>query len=325
MYTTLWLRQPHSERNHSVVYLWAVRNPCGATNTQGHGQPTKEVDMADYKRCSVCGQQLPATPEFFHRSKATSSGLCGTCKECAKQRSRQWHADHKAEASARARRYYAEHRDSLKANARKYYGSNQETKKQYSRQYYADNRETIVEQRKDYRRRTKAESEQRVRDWCAANPERRRAIANRYGKTDKGHVARLRRRAREHTLLDAFTADDWRACLTWWHDACAYCGAAGNLAADHFIPLASTDCPGTVPENMLPACKSCNSSKADRDPVEWLTERTDEAERLEILGRIAAYFDVRTQLSYVALTGVTDSAAPHSALIAGLSEDWQRK
>lgn len=49
---------------------------------------------------------------------------------------------------------------------------------------------------------------------------------------------------------------------------CAYCGDCANTV-DHIIPLSRG---GTNdPENLTPACKSCNSSKRDKLVHEWMT------------------------------------------------------
>jgi hypothetical protein len=53
--------------------------------------------------------------------------------------------------------------------------------------------------------------------------------------------------------------------------ACCYCGSKDHLAADHLIPrkrggLHSGD-------NLVWACRSCNSSKGAADALEWLTKR----------------------------------------------------
>jgi hypothetical protein len=62
---------------------------------------------------------------------------------------------------------------------------------------------------------------------------------------------------------------------------------------DHWIPLSSPGCPGTVATNMVPLCHGiggCNNSKCDRDPQGWLLEKFGERKALEILERIPAYF-----------------------------------
>jgi 5-methylcytosine-specific restriction endonuclease McrA len=48
---------------------------------------------------------------------------------------------------------------------------------------------------------------------------------------------------------------------------CAYCGAAGEMQMDHFVPLAKG---GThALGNLVPACPSCNYSKSDHDAETW--------------------------------------------------------
>ena len=47
----------------------------------------------------------------------------------------------------------------------------------------------------------------------------------------------------------------------------AYCGAAGEMQMDHFVPLAKG---GThALGNLVPACPSCNYSKSDHDAETW--------------------------------------------------------
>jgi hypothetical protein len=55
--------------------------------------------------------------------------------------------------------------------------------------------------------------------------------------------------------------------------------------------LGLPDCPGTIPKNMLPACKSCNASKHNTAPHAWLLSRYSAREVAAIEARIAVYFD----------------------------------
>lgn len=53
--------------------------------------------------------------------------------------------------------------------------------------------------------------------------------------------------------------------------ACCYCGSTERLAADHLIPT-SRGGPNRG-ENLVWACRTCNSSKGARDMLEWLGTR----------------------------------------------------
>jgi hypothetical protein len=53
--------------------------------------------------------------------------------------------------------------------------------------------------------------------------------------------------------------------------ACCYCGSAAFLAADHLIPRKRGG-PNTG-DNLVWACRSCNSSKCGTDALEWLARQ----------------------------------------------------
>jgi len=53
--------------------------------------------------------------------------------------------------------------------------------------------------------------------------------------------------------------------------ACCYCGDNNRLSADHLVPTKRGG-PNTG-DNLIWACRSCNSSKGARDMLEWLAER----------------------------------------------------
>lgn len=48
---------------------------------------------------------------------------------------------------------------------------------------------------------------------------------------------------------------------------CAYCGSVGDLSHEHLIPLHRHG--PDLAENRVLACRSCNSSKRDKDIFEW--------------------------------------------------------
>jgi hypothetical protein len=52
---------------------------------------------------------------------------------------------------------------------------------------------------------------------------------------------------------------------------CNYCGRSDNLAYDHIIPRAKLVLDQS--DNLLIACKKCNSSKRDLDLLEWMNKQ----------------------------------------------------
>lgn len=66
---------------------------------------------------------------------------------------------------------------------------------------------------------------------------------------------------------------------------------------DHWIPLSSPECPGTVPCNIIPLCHSkaggslcCNNVKGNRDPTVWLEEEFGLKKAKRVIKRINDYF-----------------------------------
>ncbi len=68
---------------------------------------------------------------------------------------------------------------------------------------------------------------------------------------------------------------DWSTSISEWvheretPDRCIYCGATGDLAVEHMIPL-SRGGPDT-PDNTVAVCPSCSSSKGDRRLYEFFS------------------------------------------------------
>lgn len=225
------------------------------------------------KRCS-CKDQcahpenedgwLPATREYFYKASSRTDGLNNYCKACAKARANQWYSENTERAKANVARYQGDHPEQTTATKRRHYDRN------------------------------KAKIIARAREWRTADPDRFRKCVYNYTHSEKGRTAVLRRRARERSLPHTLTAKQWRECLEYWNNCCAYCGAQqdfwSTIAADHFIPLVSSACIGTVVENMIPACRFCNASKQHKDPATWLTERYGARRARAIIARIEAYF-----------------------------------
>jgi hypothetical protein len=114
---------------------------------------------------------------------------------------------------------------------------------------------------------------------------------------DKRMVHKQKRMARKVGLPDNFTAQDWQNCLNYFDGCCAACGRPPGLfhtlAADHWIPLSSPDCTGTIPANIVPLCHGdlgCNNRKFNKDALTWLVESFGEKKGKQIFDKVQAYF-----------------------------------
>ncbi len=152
--------------------------------------------------------------------------------------------------------------------------------------------------KKKWRDANKEKQREAEKRWRDANPDKQKAIDDRYLKNhpEKARAKVQKRNALKRALPATFTDADWQRCLIYWLNVCAYCGKGPSMSQktkvliqEHFIPI-TADGPYT-PDNIVPACKSCNSQKQDIDPTEWLIRRFGEDSAKVILKHIQDYFD----------------------------------
>ena len=94
------------------------------------------------------------------------------------------------------------------------------------------------------------------------------------------HRQAARHKRRE--LVDSgsgVTTQQWRAILAQFDGMCVYCKVASGKTMDHVIPL-SRGGPHDA-ANVVPACRSCNSSKGSSTLEEWAARRKATPEKAE--------------------------------------------
>jgi len=74
---------------------------------------------------------------------------------------------------------------------------------------------------------------------------------------------------------EQFSAAQWQAVISDFDQRCAYCGAAGDLVMEHVIPINRTALGEHRLGNIVPACRSCNATKADQDYRGFLAQDSD--------------------------------------------------
>lgn len=146
----------------------------------------------------------------------------------------------------------------------------------------------------DRRRKDPAPFRAKAKARKAKDPAKHRAIVR---------IHASRRRARQHLLPETFTYAERTFMLQYWGFACAVCGNEQGLFDhmlhdDHWIPLCSPLCPGTIAENIIPLCGGvlgCNNNKSGKDPHTWLCSRYGRRKGLRIEKAIMTYFAVIRQ------------------------------
>lgn len=102
-----------------------------------------------------------------------------------------------------------------------------------------------------------------------------------------------RRKRRLAGVANDLTAAEWAALQAAW-GGCAYCGAATErLQRDCVLPISRGG--RYTLTNVVPACRSCNTSKCNDEVTGWLRrKRLDEraflARHVEIAAELARHF-----------------------------------
>lgn len=88
----------------------------------------------------------------------------------------------------------------------------------------------------------------------------------------KKHSDFLGAQRRRGEVSPSLTHQEWKECVMYFGGECAYCGATPRrnrvLTKDHLWPVSLGGL--TTPDNVVPACDRCNSSKGASEWREWL-------------------------------------------------------
>ncbi len=198
------------------------------------------------KQCKRCEQWKLFGA--FHMDRGEPRLVCRACVAEQNQKRLREDKEYRERRNQAKRRHAAEHREEQRARARAWYQRNRD-------KVLAKARLRTADERRPSRQRYYAKHRERiVAQACEVVHRRRQLKANGAG----------------------LTAADWRAILAKHNNCCAYCGSAGKLTRDHVVPLSRGGL--HQPDNIVPACKSCNSGKNNRLPGEWWREAANDAQ-----------------------------------------------
>jgi len=174
-------------------------------------------------------------------------------KEKKAQCSRNWREAHREEIAEYNRQYRLEHPDKMRELKRRWQQENADRLRIRSRRWREAHKEEIAERRRHYRLEHREEIRERRHHWREANPEKRREYKRQH-------------RARK---LKA-TVENVDGTFIYERDryACVYCNSPFNLSLDHVVALGSGG--EHSYDNLVMACRGCNSSKGTQEVFQWL-------------------------------------------------------
>ena len=137
---------------------------------------------------------------------------------------------------------------------------------------------------------TKAYSKAYYETYYETHKEEIKARGKTYRQTAQGQVVvfngRSRRRARLASNGGQITKEQWLECMNFFNWQCAYSGkklTKDNRSLDHIVPVKAGGTNNIY--NLVPMLKSLNSSKNDKDMLEWYRQQSffDEARLQKIM------------------------------------------
>lgn len=255
----------------------------------------------EHRVCEGCEQDLPASA-YYLKDGRINAVLCKACTVSDNKLRRQDPKAHKARVLARREARKAReaaataqitHKACTQCGVEKELGEFRvhrglhgrsswcrECERQYTRDWTEDNRDEHNERRreawakKEHTEEERAAAAERARKWYADPENKDRNLQNFYtwvrDNRDARNAMMQKRRARKLGVDATLTSQEWEEILTSYHRSCAYCQTdSETMTMDHVVPLSKGG--AHTKENVVPACRSCNSKKGAR-PVEVMQE-----------------------------------------------------
>jgi len=233
--------------------------------------------LSEMKVCTKCGEEFPNTKAYFNKQNSCRCGLTRRCKKCLNDYAKKYAEKNKCLIKKYKDNYYSKNRDRILAGFAVYREENKDTLSMYARKYREENRERMLPYwKKRYMDNKEAMSEAQKKHR-QANIEQYRIYKVKYYHK---HIEKMReikriesqiRRTKKRKLPSTLTAEQWNEIVTYFDGKCAYCGKEKPLEQEHFIAL--TNGGEYTHNNIIAACKSCNSSKRNHDFFEWYPDQ----------------------------------------------------
>lgn len=247
--------------------------------------------------CTKCFEVQPDNSKHFPVNKKVKRGLTSQCKGCTqdykkeyrkknidilKKKRKELYESEREEAKEASRIYRLNNKDKVASWSRKHYEKNTEKMKRRSNLYHQENKEHVRIRNKEYREKNREILSEKKKRYYERNKEKVTANNNRWRKNniDKVRFANRKYNQRKRSLFYHYEETDWAYALDFFSHSCAYCGGKGRLEQEHITPVSKGG--PYIASNIIPACRSCNASKGDKDLKIWYRKHENfNCERLE--------------------------------------------
>ena len=207
-------------------------------------------------------------------------GQRGKCFECKKLECREWRAKNKEKARELCQRWRAENKEKAREHSQTGYDRRKDDPvfKQKARDRTSIYRKENLDRIRAYKKgRGALLARKRREQTFSAKKGHINAVRRAKYAIDENCRLRAygynrnRRVLRDENHVFEYHTDQLNQHLASFKTDCVYCGKDCKPTLDHFIPISrgGAECLS----NLVPACKSCNSSKKANDPKEWFQQQ----------------------------------------------------
>jgi hypothetical protein len=203
------------------------------------------------KKCTKCGEEKPATLEYFHGDFGKKDGLLYHCKVCRK---------------SQGKAYYEANKESKAEYDKAYREANKEAIVERKKAYYEANKEAIAERKKAYREANKEAIAEQKKAYYEANKEAIVEQSRAYYRTPKGKYVSIKREAKRRSIHFSLSLKLYESKL--WGKPCHYCGC--DIEVTGLDRKDSSK--GYTPDNVVPCCWDCNTKKGTKPYEDFLAE-----------------------------------------------------
>ena len=233
----------------------------------------------NFRTCTKCNKKLPETTENF-RQRGERDGIPlfrARCRPCDREYNRQYQEKNREELLRKQREKYWANPEKERERCREFMrewrevGDNREIERQRQIElYYRDIEETRRKLRQRYRKTIHQQ-----REWALESYYRRRGkvIARKRGKFgfNSGSVAAANHRAKKMGCKGRHTLKDLQQLYLKQDKCCYWCACdlkESGTHVDHIVPLVRDG--RNDKSNLCITCPTCNHSKNDKMPDEWM-------------------------------------------------------
>ena len=232
------------------------------------------------KVCNKCGIEKPLNENYYYAEGRRKDGFTGRCRECIKLYNQQYRKERADQISKQQKQYNKDHAEHI-SEQKKQYNKDNVKQAEYRRQYKKDN----IEYRRQYLKENAEHFTQYSRQYRIEHAEQKRIHCQ-------------HRRALKRMLPSTLTISQWESIKQAFNNECCYCGKGLPLAQDHFIPLSKGG--EYTTNNIIPSCKSCNTSKYNRDFFIWYPKYRFYSKKRETI--ILKYLNYKNKIQQLTFT-----------------------